>query len=149
MTRASGISGLLASVQSSGKVRIPLVKRKTNHDSLVSMSCVSCMLTASSGNQPGNHFDSPIACHETAWFRSAYWVLATSEQAESASASVTIRKSLRVFIGGMQVISRGNFHRDDSSRTSASNSQQGLFVQMIVQGDLPIDPQRSRRQSRP
>jgi len=95
MTRASGISGLLASLQSSGRVRTPLARRKTSHDSFVSMSCVSRMLTASSGN------------------------------------------------------SRGKCHRDYSSRTSASNSQQGSFVQMIVRADLPIDPQRSQRQSRP
>lgn len=98
MTRASDISGLLTSLQSSGKARTPLVRRKTSHDSFVSMSCDSRMLTASSGNHEGNHFDSPIACLETAWLRSAYSVLATSMQPESVIDSVTIGSSLGAYI---------------------------------------------------
>lgn len=66
MTRAPDNSGLLTSLHSSGKVRAPLVRRKTSHDSFVSMSCDSRILTASSGNHEGNHLDSPIACLETA-----------------------------------------------------------------------------------
>jgi len=106
------------------------------------------MSTASSGNHAGSHFDTPIAFLEMAWLRSAYAVLATSMQPDTASANPTIKENLRVFIGSQQVISRGRFHQGYSRRTSASNSLQDSFFQMIVRGDLPVDPLRSQQQNR-